>query len=92
LGKWTGIIVNVYALIWTLLSWLWSFFPEEVHPSPSTMNWSCLAYGAVGIFAIAFWIVDGKRRFQGPVRDAMGDAIEPIRAWELGLIARDEML
>ena len=74
LGRY-GILINIISLCWVLVIFTFSFFPFQPLPglTVATMNWSCLAYGALMLFSLAFWFGYGKRTYRGPVRDLSGD-------------------
>ena len=44
-----------------------SFWPTAVPVTPSTMNWSCLLYGATVLFAVGFYGVYGRKVYNGPI-------------------------
>lgn len=67
LGRWGGAVVNCVALVYVSVAVLFSFFPTSVPVVPSTMNWSCLMYGATVIFAVLFYVFDGRKRYRGPI-------------------------
>lgn len=73
LGPWNlgryGPFVNGFALVWGIVVMFFSFWPTQVPTTAMTMNWSCLLYGAVVLFAIGFWFVHGKHVYKGPVRE-----------------------
>lgn len=77
-----GIPVNIIAVCWIIIIFIFSFFPSQPLPGLTyqTMNWSCLAYGATTLFAIGFWLVHGHRTFKGPIRDAAGGEIDHVVA------------
>lgn len=66
LGKF-GVIINIAALIWTIIALFFSFWPGTINPTLQNMNWSCLLYGAVNIFGVFFYIVHGRFQYKGPV-------------------------
>lgn len=76
-----GIVLNAYAVIWCVLVGFWSFWPLSTPTSVTDMNYSSLMFGAVNLFALGFWLLDGKRRYRGPVRDGVRGEIEPIPEW-----------
>lgn len=64
---WMAIPVNVIGLCWTVIATIFSFFPATVPVDAVTMNYSCLLFGAVCIFAIVFYVVYGRKIYKGPV-------------------------
>lgn len=69
LGRTLGPAANLIGFLWCVLIVFWSFWPRVSGPTVGEMNWSCLAYGAVTILAMVFWVVDGRGRYVGPVRE-----------------------
>lgn len=62
-----GVPVNIAALIWSVITMFFSFWPTTVNPTPQSMNWACLLYGATNIFSVLFYIVHGRFTYKGPV-------------------------
>jgi choline transport protein len=62
-----GIPTNIFALLWTILVMVFSFFPAAIPITLSTMNWSCLLWGGTMIFGFAFYIFYQRGRYQGPI-------------------------
>jgi choline transport protein len=72
-GPWTlgrfGPYVNGFAIIWSTVMMMFSFWPASVPVTAITMNWSCVLWSGVVIFAIGFWFIHGKSVYQGPVME-----------------------
>lgn len=66
LGRW-GPAINVVAILWSVLIMFWSFWPTSVPVTPKTMNWSCVLWSAVVVFAVVFWWLHGRKVYKGPV-------------------------
>ncbi|KAF2792521.1 amino acid transporter [Melanomma pulvis-pyrius CBS 109.77] len=66
LGKW-GVAVNLTAILGSILVMFFSFWPTVVPINANNMNWSCVLWGGVVIFAALFWVAHGRRVFKGPV-------------------------
>jgi len=62
-----GLPINILSLAFLLLAFTMSFFPPVAHPNPQTMNWSCLAYGAVLIVGMIYYFVRARHHYVGPV-------------------------
>lgn len=62
-----GIFTNIFALLWTILVMVFSFFPSAIPITLKTMNWSCLLWGATMIFGVAFYIFYQRGRYHGPI-------------------------
>lgn len=66
LGKWGGPINDV-SILFLVLVFIMSFFPEATPVTLSTMNWNILIYGFTICFAIGYFFVYGRRVYVGPV-------------------------
>jgi amino acid transporter len=67
LGKW-GLPINLISVLFLLFCWIFCFFPVGPRPTIIDMNWAVLGYGAVLIFAVAYYVVRGRHVYVGPVR------------------------
>ena len=59
--------MNGFAIVWSVLVMFFSFWPTSVPVNSVNMNWSCVLWGGVVLFAIMFWFVHGKTVYHGPV-------------------------
>lgn len=66
LGKY-GLAVNIIAEVVLIIFLVLSFFPETKDPDAVGMNWSILIYGVVVVFSLAYYFVNGRHRYAGPV-------------------------
>lgn len=66
LGKF-GLATNLFSLAFLLVLFVMSFFPPIPNPPPSAMNWACVVYGAVVIFATVYYFVSARKHYVGPV-------------------------
>ncbi|KAF2768363.1 amino acid transporter [Teratosphaeria nubilosa] len=66
LGK-AGNIINIVALAFLILAWLFQFFPSAPNPTAESMNWCVLIYGAVIIFFSIYYVARARHRYEGPV-------------------------
>ena len=62
-----GVPANVFALTWTTIAMFFSFWPGAMNPTPQTMNWACLLYGATVIFSVCFYFLHGRHIYKGPI-------------------------
>ncbi|KAH7112914.1 amino acid/polyamine transporter I [Dendryphion nanum] len=66
LGK-MGLPVNLLALSFMLLVYVFAFFPPVPHPVASGMNWAIVVYiGVLGIAGI-YYVVRARHHYEGPV-------------------------
>ncbi|PQE14179.1 GABA permease protein [Rutstroemia sp. NJR-2017a BVV2] len=62
-----GSMINILGCIYLTITLVFSFFPSKVNPSPAEMNYSALMTGSVSIFAVLFYLFQGKHIYKGPV-------------------------
>ena len=62
-----GMPINVLAIAFLLVAYVFLFFPSAPDPSPATMNWAILVYGVVLVFAGLYYLVRGRHEYDGPV-------------------------
>ena len=66
LGHW-GYFANITAICFLALAFVFLFFPAVPHPEPASMNWAILIYGFAVLFAIGYYLVKGRKDYDGPV-------------------------
>ena len=66
LGKF-GMGINIAALAFLVPLCVFMFFPPMIPVTELNMNWGCLMYGAVVIFATIYYVVHGKNTYTAPV-------------------------
>ncbi|KAF1974376.1 amino acid transporter [Bimuria novae-zelandiae CBS 107.79] len=66
LGR-AGVFINALALCFLTLVSVLLFFPAVPNPSAESMNWSCLMFGGLVVFALGWYWVVGRYRYVGPV-------------------------
>jgi choline transport protein len=66
LGR-SGPWINAFAILWTVVMMFFSFWPASVPVTPISMNWSCVLWSGVVMFAVEFWWVHGREVYEGPV-------------------------
>ena len=66
LGKY-GPAINVIAITFLLVVWIFQFFPSAPHPTGTSMNWSIVIFGAVVVFfSVYYWVV-ARHTYEAPV-------------------------
>jgi len=69
--RWTlgrsGIFVNVGAVLFLAVVWVFVFFPVSTPVTPSTMNWNIVMFGGTMIFAVFYYLLVGRRTYTAPV-------------------------
>lgn len=58
-----GIIVNVIAMCFLSVAFLFLFFPAAPAPDAAGMNWGILIYGAAVLFSIVYYYVRGRHQY-----------------------------
>ena len=66
-----GIIVNVFAIIFGLIIFFFSFWPVTSTVEPDNMNFSSLMTGSVVIIAILYYVFRARHTYQGPLTEEM---------------------
>ncbi|KAL6918845.1 hypothetical protein ACHAPO_010537 [Fusarium lateritium] len=66
LGRW-GLPINIASVVFLLIIFVLAFMPGNPNPTAAEMNWSIVMYAAVSIFAVIYYILCGKHRYEGPV-------------------------
>lgn len=69
--RWTlgrfGIFVNIGAVLFLAVVWVFVFFPVSTPVTPSTMNWNVVMFGGTMIFAVIYFFLVGRKTYKGPV-------------------------
>lgn len=66
LGRW-GAAVNIIAICFLVIAYIFLFFPAAPNPDLAAMNWAILVYGFVVVFAFAWYFIRGRHEYDGPV-------------------------
>ena len=62
-----GIVVNVFAIIFGLITFFFSFFPVATPVDAAHMNYSVLMTGSVVLFAMLYYVLYAKKIYKGPI-------------------------
>ncbi|OTA98391.1 hypothetical protein M426DRAFT_17454 [Hypoxylon sp. CI-4A] len=65
-----GVLNNAFACIYLLVLWFWAFWPPATPVEPANMNFSILTFGAMVLFAVGWYFLQGRKEYQGPVVEA----------------------
>jgi choline transport protein len=76
-GLW-GTVNNAYACVYMVFVIFWSVWPPATPVSASTMNYSIVVTGGVMLLSGLWYVVRGRRDYQGPLVEE--DAMATIRA------------
>nr|POF04539.1 putative amino-acid permease pb24d3.02c [Quercus suber] len=66
LGR-AGLPINIAAVMFLLVVYVFSFFPLLTPVPLDYMNWSSLIYGFFVLFSIAYYFIWGRKVYDGPV-------------------------
>jgi choline transport protein len=66
LGRY-GIFINIGAVLYSSVVWVFVFFPVAIPVTPSSMNWNSLIFGSTMIFAVVYYFAVGKKTYTAPV-------------------------
>ncbi|KAJ5587744.1 uncharacterized protein N7459_003509 [Penicillium hispanicum] len=67
-GIW-GILLNIYAVIYMVIVVFFSFWPDQINPSVSTMNYAVVGTVGVIILAIIYYVVRARHVYKGPITE-----------------------
>ena len=62
-----GLAINVGAVVFLFVVWVFIFFPLEAKVTPATMNWNALMFASTMIFAVVYYFAWGRRSYTSPV-------------------------
>jgi choline transport protein len=66
LGRWSA-PVETLAILFLLISSVFSFFPLTREVAPATMNWSVAIFGGVVILSLTYYALHARKVYRGPV-------------------------
>ncbi|KIY02245.1 uncharacterized protein Z520_02383 [Fonsecaea multimorphosa CBS 102226] len=66
LGKF-GLGINMAALCFCAVVYVFSFFPPMPNPPAASMNWACAVYGGVVLLAFTYYAIRARHVYVGPV-------------------------
>ena len=72
LGK-AGSAINIIALCFLTVFWVFQFAPHAPNPSPSDMNWSCVIWTTVLVFFTTYYTIWGRHTYTGPIAYVRND-------------------
>ncbi|OCT47673.1 putative amino-acid permease PB24D3.02c [Cladophialophora carrionii] len=62
-----GLFLNAFSLLFLSFAFIFAFFPGNPDPTVEQMNWACLMFGGVMLFAILHYFVQARHVYDGPV-------------------------
>ncbi|EME38970.1 amino acid transporter-like protein [Dothistroma septosporum NZE10] len=66
LGRW-GMSINIIAMAFLLMVYVWMFFPTATPVEPSTMNWAIVMFAGIMLIATVYYVVRGRHHYVAPV-------------------------
>lgn len=67
LGHKLGLVVNILAMAFCALIFVFAFFPPAPNPPAQSMNWAIVVYAGVLGIAGVYYVVSGRKKYDGPV-------------------------
>lgn len=71
LGRW-GVPLNALAVLFSLWTFFWAFWPQEYPISAAGFNWASPVFVATLVVAAVFFVVKGRKQYFGPVTEVQG--------------------
>ena len=71
-----GLPINVFALVYGIFVSIFLPFPPTLPVTGETMNYSGPIFGLVLLFALADWLLRGRKFYTGPIRE-VAEAVSP---------------
>jgi choline transport protein len=62
-----GVANNLFACVYLIVMWFFSFWPGSVEVTVQSMNFSSVTFSGVVFFAIVWYFVRGRKTYVGPI-------------------------
>jgi choline transport protein len=62
-----GVANNLFACVYLVLLWFFSFWPGSVEVTAQSMNFSSVTFGGTVLFAVVWYYVRGRKTYVGPI-------------------------
>src|SRR5277367_6175371 len=62
LGK-MGIFINIGAVAWLLMVWVFCFFPVAIPVTVTTMNWNVVMFVGISVIGLGYWFIWGSKEY-----------------------------
>ncbi|KAF0639277.1 hypothetical protein FPSE5266_10246 [Fusarium pseudograminearum] len=96
-GKVRGLIINYIAVLYVFITSVFFCFPPVLPVTASLMNYVSAVIGIFAIFLIGYWVLYGKKTFQGPELDIilgerfdLSEATDELAMEEKNIAARKQ--
>lgn len=60
-------MINAVGCVYLITILAFTFWPTVAAPTTTEMNYSSLVVGAVGVFALVYYYVIGRKQYKGPI-------------------------
>lgn len=61
-----GLFINLGAILFLLVVWVFCFFPMSPEVTPETMNWNSLMFCGATLFAMLYYLLHGRKLYRSP--------------------------
>ena len=68
LGR-AGLYINIFAVVYGVFVCMFLPFPPQEPVTAINMNYASPVFGAVLIFSVVYWFLQGRNKFTGPIRE-----------------------
>jgi choline transport protein len=62
-----GIFINIGAVAWLLMVWVFCFFPVAIPVTAATMNWNVVMFVGISVIGLGYWFIWGRKTYKPPV-------------------------
>lgn len=66
LGRY-GMIINAISLVFLISFFIFCFFPTTTPVTAQTMNWNCVMFGGIWLFATVYYVIIGRHVYRPPI-------------------------
>lgn len=66
LGRW-GLPINIGAVVFLLVVWVFAFFPQTSVVTTESMNWNVVIFVGTMVFSVVYYFVYGHKTYMPPV-------------------------
>jgi len=81
-GPWSlgrlGLPCNLLSIAFCIFLVIFLPFPPNLPVTAQNMNYASVVFGAVIVFSLVDWIIRGRRRFTGPIREIASETSSEV--------------
>ncbi|KAK5084760.1 hypothetical protein LTR05_005838 [Lithohypha guttulata] len=71
MGPWNlgraGLPINIVAIVWLAVTWVFTFFPIAIPVTPASMNWASTLWSGCMILGLGWYSIRQHKHFTGPI-------------------------